>query len=173
MCCVIRTGQLRSRLKLSFVAAAVAWAIVLPLAAFAASRPAEASNSHLAAAIPYAIGALICHQQSTRSFHLWSHQLPVCARCTGIYVGAAIAALWVTAFRTATAVRHNHPEKVAQGFSPARTTLFFAALPTLATLAYEWSVGAPPSNIVRALAGLPLGAAVASVVLAAADDQVN
>jgi uncharacterized membrane protein len=170
MCCVIKTGQLRSWLKLSFVAAAVAWAAVLPLAAFAASRPAEASNSHLAAAIPYAIGALICHQQSTRSFHLWSHQLPVCARCTGIYVGAALIALGA-------APRKRRPATegfVGQRFSAnARLILLLAVLPTLATLAYEWSVGAPPSNIARALAGLPLGAAVASLVLAAADDQVN
>jgi uncharacterized membrane protein len=171
MCCVFLTGQVRSWLKRSFIAAAVAWVLVLPLAAFAASRPVEASRSHLAAVIPYAIGAVICHQLSSRSFHLWSHQLPVCARCTGIYVGAALIAL-AAAFRTAQAVRHNNPENVAQGLSPAKT-LLLAAVPTLATLAYEWTTGAPPSNIIRALAGLPLGAAVASVVLAAADDQVN
>ena len=49
----------------------------------------------------------------------------------------------------------------------------FAALPTVATLVYEWSTGTMPSNTIRAFAGFPLGAAVALVILAAVDDQVN
>ena len=48
-----------------------------------------------------------------------------------------------------------------------------AALPTIATLAYEWTTGTMPSNSIRALAGFPLGAAVAAIVLAAEDNQVN
>jgi hypothetical protein len=39
-----------------------------------------------------------------------------------------------------------------------------AALPTVATLLFEWSTGSTPSNTVRALAGIPLGAAVAWVI---------
>ena len=35
--------------------------------------------------------SLVCHQLPARSFHLWMPSLPVCARCTGIYLGAAIA----------------------------------------------------------------------------------
>ena len=156
-----------------FVTGAIAWAVLLPLTAFAASRPASSSIPHLAAAIPYAIGSVICHQQDRRSFHLWSRQLPVCARCTGIYAGAALVALSAALFRTAKAVRHNESiSEVAQGFSPART-LWLAALPTLATLAYEWSTGTPPSNTIRALAGVPLGAAVAAVILAATADRVH
>jgi len=41
----------------------------------------------LAAAV-YLIGSHICHQQADRSFHLFGAQLAVCARCTGIYIGA-------------------------------------------------------------------------------------
>jgi len=51
--------------------------------------------------------------------------------------------------------------------------LIVAALPTLATLAYEWSTSATPPNVVRTIAGFPLGAAVAWVILSAVDDQVN
>jgi hypothetical protein len=40
-----------------------------------------------------------------------------------------------------------------------------AALPTAATLIYEWTTGDMPSNVIRALAGAPLGAAVALVVV--------
>ena len=137
---------------------------MIPTAALAAGRASGAPAFGMLAALPYAIGAVICHQQAARSFALWSQQLPVCARCTGIYVGAAIAAL-VSMSRLAAM-------NVVQGFSAAKT-IAVAALPTLATLAYEWSTSATPSNIVRAIAGFPLGAAVAWVILAAVDDQVN
>jgi len=42
-----------------------------------------------------------------------------------------------------------------------------AALPTLVTLIFEWVGGGVPSNSVRALAGLPIGAAIAWMVLRA------
>jgi uncharacterized membrane protein len=34
------------------------------------------------------VGYAICHQIADRSFHLDGHQLPLCARCTGIYMAA-------------------------------------------------------------------------------------
>lgn len=45
-----------------------------------------------------AIGYAICHRIDLRSFHLGVRQMPLCARCTGIYLGAfftlvALAAL--------------------------------------------------------------------------------
>jgi len=157
-----QTAIARERWRLAFVAATVAWALLLPIAAFAASRPAASSFTHMAAAVPYAIGAVVCHQRPARSFDLWSRQLPVCARCTGIYAGAALAVLCASAIVT----------KWRGAFSNARTLLIVAALPTFATLVYEWSA-AVPQNAVRAIAGVPLGAAVALVILAALDDQVN
>jgi uncharacterized membrane protein len=36
------------------------------------------------------IGYAICHQIPERSFHLGGHRLPLCARCTGTYLGAAV-----------------------------------------------------------------------------------
>jgi hypothetical protein len=42
-----------------------------------------------------------------------------------------------------------------------------AILPTIVTLVYEWVTGDTPSNVVRAVAGAPLGAAVAFVVMSA------
>jgi uncharacterized membrane protein len=35
-----------------------------------------------------AIGYAVCHQISVRSFHIGNVQLPLCARCTGMYLGA-------------------------------------------------------------------------------------
>jgi hypothetical protein len=81
----------------------------------------------------------------------------------GIYVGASLAALWVAMAR---ARRMMSPRS-------ARILLAAAAIPTLATLAYEWSLGSTPSNILRAAAGVPLGAAASAIALAAASDRVN
>ncbi len=36
-----------------------------------------------------AVGYAICHRISERSFHAYGHALPLCARCTGIYLGVA------------------------------------------------------------------------------------
>jgi uncharacterized membrane protein len=35
-----------------------------------------------------AIGFAVCHRISERSFHIGSYQLPLCARCSGMYLGA-------------------------------------------------------------------------------------
>jgi hypothetical protein len=45
-----------------------------------------------------------------------------------------------------------------------RALVIAAALPTAATLLFEWTTGRTPSNLVRAVAGLPLGAVVAWIV---------
>lgn len=39
------------------------------------------------------LGALTCHQMYERSFTLKGYQFPVCARCTGIFIGNIIGIL--------------------------------------------------------------------------------
>ena len=80
-------------LRRAFVASSIAWAVLLPLAPFAASQPAPAPLWYGLAFAVYGAGSFICHQLPARSFHTWSAQWPVCARCTGIYFGAAVAAM--------------------------------------------------------------------------------
>lgn len=42
------------------------------------------------------IGALTCHQIYERSFSFRGYQFPVCARCTGLFLGNIIGAfLWI------------------------------------------------------------------------------
>ena len=41
-----------------------------------------------------AIGYAVCHRIDIRSFHLGIRQLPLCARCTGLYLGAIIGVLF-------------------------------------------------------------------------------
>jgi uncharacterized membrane protein len=142
-----------------FLAGAIAWAAALPLAAAIATQTHPAAPLSLAALAVYAAGSIVCHQLPARSFHLWSAQMPVCARCTGVYAGAAIAALCL--------VRVTRSPRMRPASRTVRVRLAAAALPTLATLAIEWTTGSVPSNSVRALAGLPLGAAVAWAIAAA------
>ncbi len=37
-----------------------------------------------------AVGAAVCHRLPTHSFHLAGRQLPMCARCTGTFIGALL-----------------------------------------------------------------------------------
>jgi len=103
----------------------------------------------------YAIGSLVCHQLPERSFHLGGFQLPVCARCVGLYSGAAIGALATVVMRPVGVPRR------------ARQILVLGALPTVITIALEIAGLWPTTNIVRAVAGFPLGLVAALVVTTA------
>ena len=146
--------------RLTFSAAALTWAAALPLATYAASHT-ETSPVYILTAAVYAIGAAVCHQRPERSFHLWATQMPVCARCAGIYVGAALACAVPGVARWS-----RSPETAALPMwcrSPKRLALL-VSLPTVATLAYEWITGITPSNWIRAAAGVVLGAGVAMLI---------
>ena len=114
-----------------------------------------------AGAVVYGIGSFICHQIPERSFHLAGFQLPVCARCLGIYIGAPAGAafVWMRAISM-------------QPFVPPtplvlRRIAVAAAIPTLVTVALELAGVWYPSNVTRAVAGFPLGVMVAVVVMSA------
>ncbi len=38
-----------------------------------------------------AVGSAVCHQDSTHSFLVYGRQMPLCARCTGMYLGALLS----------------------------------------------------------------------------------
>ena len=155
----------------AYAVTAVAWLATLPIATFAATRVHASELTHAVAFAVYSNGGLVCHQKPERSFHLWAAQLPVCARCTGIYLGAAIAI-----------ARRLQPSEWLQpsGRLHASADLWrspkgialLASLPTIATLVFEWSTGVMPSNTIRFAAGLPLGAVVSWLVLSG-PAQVN
>ena len=150
--------MVRTAVRPILVAAPVAWVGALFLAGLVASRPAVGVAAYAASAAIYEIGGLLCHQLPERSFYFQGAQLPVCARCMGLYVGAAIAALLAAGMRVSTQ---------RSIWSRARGLLLVAAVPTAVTLMYEWFSGQMPGHWIRAAAGFPLGVIVMLVVLAA------
>ena len=108
----------------------------------------------LTPAVVFPIGHFICHQKPERSFFLGGLQMAVCARCTGLYVGAALAM------------------PLALGFAAPLTTtrarwiVVLAALPTAITWSLEFAGVTGFSNVLRFIAALPLGFAVAWLLIA-------
>jgi len=155
----------------ALAATAILWSATIFAAAYAGGRMHGAVSSSLAAVV-YGIGRVLCHQRPERSFHLWSVQLPVCARCTGIYVGAAGAALAVlTGLAHVDSRAHlSQTTRAARRMVSPLLALILAASPALATLVYEWTTGAMPSNGIRAASGVVLGGAVMAVLLAEVRD---
>jgi uncharacterized membrane protein len=140
--------------------ASIGWLAAILLGTFLASRPSVGTAAYALSLAIYQTGALVCHQLSERSFYLWGRQMPVCARCTGLYGGAALAA--------AVALTGRVERIRGQLWNRSKVVLSAAAVPTAMTLLYEWTTGAMPSHWVRALTALPLGAAVMLIVVAAA-----
>lgn len=112
--------------------------------------------STMAAAV-YGLGSLVCHQRPERSFHWAGAQLAVCARCTGIYAGSCAAVALVP-------LRPRRYRAFFTSGRRARALLVGAALPTIVTAVLEWSGWWTPSSLTRAVAGVPLGLAVAVVL---------
>lgn len=102
----------------------------------------------------------ICHQRPERSFFLpGGTQMPVCARCTGLYVGGALAFPLTLAAGASVSARR------------ARRVLALAALPTAVTWTLETAGAAAFSNAARFAAALPLGCAAAWLVLGVLADD--
>jgi uncharacterized membrane protein len=122
----------------------------------------------LLVAFVYSIGSLICHQRPERSFFLEGHQLPVCARCTGLYLsGAAGLAGWIAL-------------KVGRGWRPmaldprvAVRLVVLAAIPTALSLASGTLGVWDGSNVTRALLAIPLGASAGAIVAAVATKDLR
>jgi uncharacterized membrane protein len=115
-------------------------------------------------AVLYVVGGLVCHQQAERSFHLAGSQLPVCARCLGLYAGGAVGlAFWAIAAPRARRVPAPR----------AAAALIISGIPTGLTVAAAWLGLGDPANIWRAAFALPLGTVAGWVVGAAATKHLK
>jgi uncharacterized membrane protein len=113
----------------------------------------------------YAVGSLICHQRPERSFHLGAAQLPVCARCLGLYAGGAAGAIaWAMA-----------SPRVRRVW-PARSAVIAVAVtgaPTAVTAIAASLALCDPSNAWRATLAVPLGAVGGLVAGALTTDHLK
>jgi len=79
------------------------WAL-LPLALIGLAVAAPHLFASVFAPLGFALErgfALVCHQRPERSFSLFGAPLAICARCLGIYLGAALGLLLTTSRRVA------------------------------------------------------------------------
>jgi uncharacterized membrane protein len=113
--------------------------------------------------IVLAIGSVICHQRPERSFFWDGHQLPVCARCTGIYLSAAVGFVGWLAYKGS---RRWRPIPLSPA-AAVRVTMV-AAVPTAVSVASSALGAWDGSNLTRALLGVPIGATAGAIVAAVA-----
>jgi uncharacterized membrane protein len=99
----------------------------------------------------YALGSYICHQRPERSFWVNGLQLPVCARCIGVYAGVVLG--------SAIAPILGRPRR-------PRAVILLSVVPGLGSWVAEWAELAHPPNSLRAATGVIAGVVIAAVVLA-------
>jgi uncharacterized membrane protein len=120
--------------------------------AFLVAAPLTLSRGEIPVATMamYRSAALLCHQKTERSFAVAHAQMPVCARCFGLYAAGALGAL----AHLATGRHRRTPPPAAE----TRALLAVAALPIVLSVGLEWLGAIPGSNVSRVLSALPLGA---------------
>ena len=112
-------------------------------------------------AFVFAVGSVICHQLPERSFFFDGRQLPVCARCTGLYLsGAAGLAAWWTVKLLRGWRPQTLPPRLAMGL------LAIVATPTVVSYLTGVLGVWDGSNLTRAVLAVPLGVAAGAVVAA-------
>ena len=111
-----------------------------------------------------AIGYAVCHQIAARSFHIHDEPLPLCARCTGIYLGIMVGiALFAARGRLRSArlpaVRFLLPLLALAGL------IAFDGINSYLSLFDFYTPIYTPHNTLRLFTGLFAGAAMITIVL--------
>lgn len=137
------------------------WSVVLLLSLLLVSliiaAPVATATEHgFVATVLYQAFSHVCHQQPERSFFIAGHPLAVCARCTGLYLGFAIATLL---YPLLPSTRRTQP--------PARKWLFFALAPLVVDFGLGFFGIWENTHSSRFLTGALFGAVVALYVMPA------
>ncbi len=103
------------------------------------------------------IASLVCHQLDDRSLHIGSAALPLCARCTGVYAGFFIGALFLLLARRGSLGRlpSGKAALVAVGF------LALFVVEALGERLQGWAA----SNSIRLACGCLVGVALSLVLV--------
>lgn len=102
--------------------------------------------------ILYKIGHAICHQIPERSFFVYGKQLPLCARCTGIYLGMFIA---FSFYFFTKILKNKKPIKPPALWINIFSIFFILIMPLHALSALI--ISTPYDNILRFITGLLFG----------------
>ena len=142
-------------LAAALTAAAILWGATILAAPSLLAHPTWGPP----VAVVYAGASRFCHQRPERSFHLDGAQMPVCARCAGLYLSGAAGALlaWLPFFRVPARRSFSEGGKAEATVLNPKVALAIAALPTALTWTLEFAGIMAFSNASRALAALPLG----------------
>ena len=148
---------------LLLVTLSLSWASVLISVPYLVSHVPGSPQVIRIAGAAHGLGAFICHQRPERSFHPWGVQVPVCARCEGIYLASPFAITFILE-----AQRRGRGARALASRSLWQRLLVLASIPTIVTVLWEWTSGDITPDVVRAIAGAVLGAAIAATVAAVA-----
>ena len=146
---------------------AVAWAAAVPLSSRVRAEVGGDSIAAALAGIPHAIGSFVCHQRRDRSFITRGVQWPVCGRCSGLYLSAAVAVVAI-----ALGGRALVPSPLSAS-GVWRTTILIAAVPTLLSWGVERVGWWLPTSTTRAWIAVPLGATLGALIARLAVEAKN
>ena len=112
-----------------------------------------------------AVGYAVCHRIDLRSFHLGDRQLPLCARCTGMYLGAVLGLIYQAVISSRKVGRPPRGVILVLGllalaFAGDGLNSYLSLFPGAPTV-YE------PNNTLRLLTGTGMGLAIAAALFPA------
>jgi len=119
-----------------------------------------------------AVGYAVCHRIDLRSFHFGDRQIPLCARCSGQYLGAVLGLVYLSLYKPR---RTGSPSKMIIGtlivfvliYALDGINSYIHLLPSLSRF-YLYT----PSNILRLVTGTGLGLGVSVLLLPAFNETV-
>ena len=111
-----------------------------------------------------AVGYAICHRIAERSFHTHDRPLPLCARCTGIYLGV-ITGLIYFAGRGRARASHLPPTKILIAMGVLGALYAFDGLNSYLSVFDFYTPLYTPHNTLRLITGTTFGLAMITVVL--------
>lgn len=112
-----------------------------------------------------AIGYAVCHRIDVRSFHIGNIQLPLCARCSGMYLGAMVGLIYQSVIS-----RRRIGTPSWQIIVPTSIFVLLFVVDGLNSFISLFSDGAglyQPNNSLRLLTGTGMGLAIAVALVPA------
>ena len=108
-----------------------------------------------------AVGYAVCHRIDVRSFHIESRETPLCARCTGMYLGAVLGFVYLSRFGRSSGLPSLRVSVLLMaflaGFALDGSNSFLHLIPNAPGLYM-------PSNPLRLLTGTGVGLGIAAML---------